>query len=839
MIDRLEILVSRLRRLVSRTRWSSRLLGHPAPRAHADAPGLVLIQVDGLGEGILKQALHDGNMPFLKRLVEQERHEIRSVYTGLPSNTPGFHAELFYGVPSAVPSFRFRDPETGKVVLLNERETVVALESRLAAHGPGLLEGGSAWAGIYNGGAAESHLCVATPGLRRVPRLLRRLRLAGVLAAHTWSLLRVLGALMLLTGAALRNWMRGRIDRHDLAEEIRVIPFRVLVSAALREIVAAGAAIDAERGLPIIHLNFPGYDDNAHRRGPDSRVARWSLRGIDRSIQRVWLAAHRATTRDYQVWIYSDHGQEPVVSFERRTGETLPETVDRVYAWVRDIVGKEGTPPPAFAFLPTRGEARAQTLAAGLPDWMAGGEARRAGANDRPRPAATSEHAGGDAGDGALEVVYQGPLASVHLPAQHDRAFLAWFAEVLAAEGSVPWVLVRESETSALAFHTDGRFHRLPEDAAVLLGAEHPYLDLAARDLVKLVNHPGGGDLLLLGWDARGSLSFEEERGSHGGPGPAETSAFVVLPPESALACRKTTGVRPVDLRRLAFAMLDRAPEPSVDRGPRMEVLGTREHVLEEDAAEVHLRLMTYNVHGCRGMDGKYAPHRIARVVARERPDVVCLQELDQERTRSGGIDQVAVIARQLRADYRFHAAAEVDDGRFGNAVLSAFPIRFVAADALPAAERAKDMFNLEDRGVLWVELALNGATIQILNTHLSILQHERRIQVEALLGEQWLGHPDCRGPVILAGDFNASPDSWSVRRVESRLRNAVPPDRDDRDLRTWSGRMPLRRIDHVFVGEDVRVEDLHVPRNRLSRVASDHLPMVVDLICRVPVKIG
>jgi endonuclease/exonuclease/phosphatase family metal-dependent hydrolase len=312
----------------------------------------------------------------------------------------------------------------------------------------------------------------------------------------------------------------------------------------------------------------------------------------------------------------------------------------------------------------------------------------------------------------------------------------------------------------------------------------------------------------------------------------------VVLPPESALACRKTTGVRPLDLRRLAFAMLDRAPEPCLERGPRMEVLGTREHVLAEDAAEVHLRLMTYNVHGCRGMDGKYAPHRIARVIARERPDVVCLQELDQARTRSGGIDQVAVIARQLRADYRFHAAAEVDDGRFGNAVLSAFPIRFVAAGALPFAERAKEVLNLEDRGVLWVELALNGAAIQILNTHLSILQHERRLQVEALLGAQWLGHPDCRGPVILAGDFNASPDSWSVRRVESRLRNVVPPDRDDRDLRTWSGRMPLRRIDHVFVGEEVRVEALHVPRNRLSRVASDHLPMVVDLICRVPVRI-
>ncbi len=66
MIDRLEILVSRLRRLVSRTRWSSRLLGHPAPPAHADTPGLVLIQVDGLGEKILKRALQAGDMPFLQ-----------------------------------------------------------------------------------------------------------------------------------------------------------------------------------------------------------------------------------------------------------------------------------------------------------------------------------------------------------------------------------------------------------------------------------------------------------------------------------------------------------------------------------------------------------------------------------------------------------------------------------------------------------------------------------------------------------------------------------------------------------------------------------------------------
>src|SRR5262245_63455465 len=92
MIDRLEIFAAKLRYLVSRNRWSARLLGAPAFVGHADEPGLILIQVDGLGERVLRRALAEGRMPFLRHLVEEEGHAVYPLYAGLPSNTPGFQA---------------------------------------------------------------------------------------------------------------------------------------------------------------------------------------------------------------------------------------------------------------------------------------------------------------------------------------------------------------------------------------------------------------------------------------------------------------------------------------------------------------------------------------------------------------------------------------------------------------------------------------------------------------------------------------------------------------------------------------------------------------------------
>jgi endonuclease/exonuclease/phosphatase family metal-dependent hydrolase len=246
----------------------------------------------------------------------------------------------------------------------------------------------------------------------------------------------------------------------------------------------------------------------------------------------------------------------------------------------------------------------------------------------------------------------------------------------------------------------------------------------------------------------------------------------------------------------------------------------------------VEFRVMTYNVHGCLGMDGRHSTRRIARVIAGARPDVVCLQELDQSRGRSGKVDQIAEIARELRHDFHFHAISEQDDGHFGNAILSHHPMKRVGSGPLPEIPSS---LRLEDRGVLWVQIEIDGVALQVLNTHLSILERERRLQVDALVTD-WLRRPDCRGPVVLAGDFNASSFSYTARRIGELLHDVSDLDvvaraAGDRIHRTWSGRVPVRRIDHVFTSGDLGVRSIRAPRTRLSRVASDHLPLVVDLV--------
>ena len=80
---------------------------------------------------------------------------------------------------------------------------------------------------------------------------------------------------------ALWDTIRGCFKGQNLAKELKFLFIRVLVSVALREFITIGAKVDLARGLPIIHVNFLGYDEQSHRRGPNSLFAHWSLKGID------------------------------------------------------------------------------------------------------------------------------------------------------------------------------------------------------------------------------------------------------------------------------------------------------------------------------------------------------------------------------------------------------------------------------------------------------------------------------------------------------------------------------------------------------------------------------
>jgi endonuclease/exonuclease/phosphatase family metal-dependent hydrolase len=238
------------------------------------------------------------------------------------------------------------------------------------------------------------------------------------------------------------------------------------------------------------------------------------------------------------------------------------------------------------------------------------------------------------------------------------------------------------------------------------------------------------------------------------------------------------------------------------------------------------VRIASYNVHGCVGLDGRLSPARIARAVAALDADVVCLQELDVGRERSGGVDQAALIAHDLEMLLAFHPTIAVEEERFGDAILSRLPMRVCRADALP---RLPGWPGLEPRGGIWVEVELEGLALQVVNTHLSLHPREGRLQARALAGADWLSHPDCRRPRVLCGDLNAFARSGTCRELAAVLRDCEA-EREAGARKTWASGLPLWRIDHVFVETTARVRRVEVPATALTRVASDHLPLVAEI---------
>lgn len=243
---------------------------------------------------------------------------------------------------------------------------------------------------------------------------------------------------------------------------------------------------------------------------------------------------------------------------------------------------------------------------------------------------------------------------------------------------------------------------------------------------------------------------------------------------------------------------------------------------------------MTYNIHSGVGIDGKLALERIARVIARVNPDVVALQEVDVGKHRSEGVDQAETIARQLEMNVHFHPAIHVEDEKYGDAILTHHPLKLIKADCLPGqiltdAKKTRKS-KREPRGAIWVVVEVNGINVNIFNTHLGLSFHERTLQIEELMGENWLGHPDCIGPVILCGDFNAVASSGVCRRLRQNLLDVQRNLLGHRPKATFYSRMPVARIDHIFVSRDIRVISIEVPRNQLTLMASDHLPLVTDL---------
>jgi len=226
------------------------------------------------------------------------------------------------------------------------------------------------------------------------------------------------------------------------------------------------------------------------------------------------------------------------------------------------------------------------------------------------------------------------------------------------------------------------------------------------------------------------------------------------------------------------------------------------------------LRVASYNIHQCVGLDGHRSPARIAEVLQEIDADLVALQEVDARPGPDRASRQMQYLAHALD----LHAVAGPtivrEGGHYGNALLSRRPV-------LSTRHLDLTVYRREPRAAIDALVEANGAALRVVVTHLGLLPGERRSQVRRLLDA--LGDSP-RAVTILCGDMN----EWlavgrPLRWLHARLgRAATPP--------TFPSAFPLFALDRLWVHPRAALRGLRAHRTARARTASDHLPLVADI---------
>ncbi len=229
----------------------------------------------------------------------------------------------------------------------------------------------------------------------------------------------------------------------------------------------------------------------------------------------------------------------------------------------------------------------------------------------------------------------------------------------------------------------------------------------------------------------------------------------------------------------------------------------------QDKDAEPTLRVVTYNIHHGEAMDRKFDYDRLTATIARLKPDVLALQEVDNKTRRASGFDQAAELAKRLKMNYAFGNALYYSGGEYGEAILSRFPIESPKAHHLPYR------FGNEPRTALEVHVKPDNGLPEFIfvGTHLCHQSRTTRLEQTQELDKLFTRRKDL--PVILAGDLNARPTSEPMRVLigENWIDAVAPNSRIDYIL--------LRKQDPWTI---IKTEILDEP------VVSDHDPILTIL---------
>jgi len=228
------------------------------------------------------------------------------------------------------------------------------------------------------------------------------------------------------------------------------------------------------------------------------------------------------------------------------------------------------------------------------------------------------------------------------------------------------------------------------------------------------------------------------------------------------------------------------------------------------------MRIVTYNIHKGRGMDGRTSIKRIANVLAGLDADIIALQEVFSLCDQQPG--QVELLASELDLHASFGRTRQHKGRPYGNAILTRWPI-------LASCEMDISRANRERRGCIRVDLKTPSGTLHVFNIHMGTNYFERRHQVRRLLSSRQIDE-DLSGPRVLVGDFNEWVKGLTTRLLSDKF-ESLNLELHVRRRRSYPGLLPLLHLDHIYFERPLQVEKAELIRTNLSKIASDHLPLV------------
>jgi len=224
-------------------------------------------------------------------------------------------------------------------------------------------------------------------------------------------------------------------------------------------------------------------------------------------------------------------------------------------------------------------------------------------------------------------------------------------------------------------------------------------------------------------------------------------------------------------------------------------------------------RVATYNIHRCIGMDGIRDCRRIVEVLHEISADVVALQEVSSFHVEEGDIIEYLATATGTTPIEGFTMMEE--SARYGNVLLSKRPVSAVNRFDISIKGR-------EPRGVIEAVLGHEADNARLWATHLGLGIRERHAQIEKLM--TIVGAADAARSILL-GDFNEwLPWGRPLRKLRSWFAHGSAPS-------TYPSCWPFLKLDRIWVRPFNDHTTFRAHLSQLSRVASDHLPLVADIV--------